>query len=91
MGDIKYQEEGDEYSSPKTLAFRGPPYGLVTDFIIGRGWAKTRRQAEIVLLYISATCIAIVLGLIWLNNNADSAATSTMTPEEAAEIEMKLR
>ncbi len=90
MGDIKYQEEGDEYGGPsKTLYFRGPPYGIVTDFIIARGWAKTRRQAEIVLVYISLANIAIVFALIWFNSRADSAVP--MTPEEAAQIESQLR
>lgn len=83
MGDIKYSSDGmDDYSSPPVLAFRGPPYGVVTDFIIARGWARTRRQAEIRLVYISLACIAIVFA-IFAFGGENPDPIQAMTPAEA--------
>ncbi len=83
MADIRYEEQGNEYEAPRVL-FRGPPYGMVTDFILARGWAKTRRQAEIVLLGISVVCIGLVLILMFAGSTPDA---QVITPEDAAQLE----
>ncbi len=85
MGEIKYQTETDEYSSPRALTFRGPPYGIVTDFIIARGLAKTRRQAELRLVLITILCFAIVaLLFLWGSSGSTEAP---VTPEQAEEMQ----
>lgn len=87
MGDMKYNTEVDDYAAAPTLAFRGPPYGIVTDFILARGWARTRRQAEWRLLQITLVCIVIVTGLIFLGDGTVDPAPLMITPEEAAQSE----
>ena len=87
MGDIKYQTEEADYIAPPVLAFRGPPYGVVTDFILARGWARTRREAEIRLLYITLVCIGIVAGMYFLMPSAVDTVPA-MSPEQAATLQV---
>lgn len=87
MGDIRYNTETEEYAPTRALNFRGPPYGLVTDFILARGWAKTRRQAELKLVYISLACIAVVFALIYFGGSPEAVV---ITPEEAATLEARI-
>jgi hypothetical protein len=82
MGDIRYNEEGNEYES-RTLTFRGPPYGRVTNFILARGWATSRRQAELRLLMLSGACV-LLIGVLFLGRGDDAPI---ITPEQAAELE----
>lgn len=85
MGDIKYQTEQDDYSAPARLTFRGPPYGIVTDFIIARGMAKTRREAELRLVLITLLCLGIIAILIFWPDSS-TTANIPLTPEEAAQL-----
>jgi len=84
MGEIRYNTETEEYVPSRALSFRGPPYGIVTDFILARGWAKTRRRAEIVLVLMSLACLVIVFLLM---SYSEGPEAPIMTPEEAAQMQ----
>lgn len=59
--DIKYQEEGREYTTAAQQRVRS----RMTAWVLRSGFAKTQREAEYILLTVAGICFLIAGYLFW--------------------------